>query len=182
MAWTAPMTAVANATFTAAQFNTHVRDNLLETAPAKAANAGGYFVATGTNAIAERRGTSALTDPGTPDTRTSTSYGDMTNAGPAVTVTTGTRALVTISCEAVGGSGDAATSESRMSFAVSGATTIAATDAVCACRTGADTRFQLSRTVYLTTLIAGSNTFTAKYRVSAGTTTFSHREINVLPF
>ena len=180
MAWTAPMTAVANATFTAAQFNTHVRDNLLETAPAKAANVGGYFVATGTNAIAERRGTAAAVD--TAETRTLTSYGDLTTAGPAVTVTTGTRALVTVSSEMVAGSGDPATSESRMSFAVSGATTIAATDTVCACRTGADVRFQISRTVYLTTLTAGSNTFTAKYRVSAGTTTFSHREINVLPF
>ena len=54
MAWTAPMTAVANAVFTAAQFNTHVRDNLLETAPAKATTTGGYFVATGTNTIVQR--------------------------------------------------------------------------------------------------------------------------------
>lgn len=36
MAWTAPMTASANGTLTAAQFNTHVRDNLLETETAKA--------------------------------------------------------------------------------------------------------------------------------------------------
>lgn len=36
MAWTAPLTAALNGTLTAAQFNTHVRDNLLETEAAKA--------------------------------------------------------------------------------------------------------------------------------------------------
>ena len=34
MAWTAPMTAVSGSVLTAAQWNTNVRDNLLETAPA----------------------------------------------------------------------------------------------------------------------------------------------------
>jgi hypothetical protein len=52
--WSAPMTAVANSTFTAAQFNQYVRDNLNETAPAKATSAGSYFVADGVNSIAER--------------------------------------------------------------------------------------------------------------------------------
>ena len=59
MAWSAPMTAVANTVFTAAQFNQHVRDNLNETAPAKATASGGYFVATGVNAIAQRFADSA---------------------------------------------------------------------------------------------------------------------------
>lgn len=54
MAWTSPMTAVANTEFTAVQFNTHIRDNLLETAPAKAVNPGSYFAVSGTNSIAER--------------------------------------------------------------------------------------------------------------------------------
>lgn len=36
MAWTTPMTAVANAVWTAAQFNSDIRDNLNETGPAKA--------------------------------------------------------------------------------------------------------------------------------------------------
>lgn len=52
MAWTAPATAVANTFLTAAFWNTQVRDNLLETAPAKAAVAGDTFYATAANAIA----------------------------------------------------------------------------------------------------------------------------------
>lgn len=48
------MTAVSGAAFTAAQFNTHVRDNLLETAPAKATTANGLFVATGLHSIEEQ--------------------------------------------------------------------------------------------------------------------------------
>src|SRR3546814_19340432 len=76
MAWTAPMTAVANTVFTAAQFNQHVRDNLNETAPAKATAAGGYFVATGVNAIAQRIA-DGNTDTNT-GTTTSTTYTDLT--------------------------------------------------------------------------------------------------------
>ena len=60
MAWSAPMTAVANSTFTAAQFNQYVRDNLNETAPALATAAGSYFAADGINSIAERRAVTAL--------------------------------------------------------------------------------------------------------------------------
>src|SRR5690606_12967068 len=44
MAWSAPMTAVSGSVFTAAQFNQFVRDNLNETAPARATTAGAHFV------------------------------------------------------------------------------------------------------------------------------------------
>ena len=54
MAWSAPMTAVSGSVLTAAQFNTYVRDNLNETAPAKATAAGQIFVSTAANAIAAR--------------------------------------------------------------------------------------------------------------------------------
>ena len=96
MAWSAPMTAVANATFTAAQFNQYVRENLNETAPAKATTSGGYFVADGVNSIAERFAT-GNTDLNS-GTTTSTTFTDLTGAaiGPTVTVTTGTMALVFI--------------------------------------------------------------------------------------
>ena len=43
------MTAVASSVFTAAQFNTFIRDNLNETSPAKATTAGAYFTVSGTN-------------------------------------------------------------------------------------------------------------------------------------
>jgi hypothetical protein len=51
------MTAVTNATFTAAQFNTHVRDNLLETAPAKATAADRFILTDGANAVREQAAT-----------------------------------------------------------------------------------------------------------------------------
>lgn len=53
MAWTTPMTAVAGA-FSASAWNTHVRDNLLETLPAKATTVGSYFTANATNSIGQR--------------------------------------------------------------------------------------------------------------------------------
>jgi len=51
MSWTAPRTFVTAEVVTASIMNTHVRDNLLETAPAKATAAGDIFVATAANAI-----------------------------------------------------------------------------------------------------------------------------------
>lgn len=51
MAWTAPRTWVTSEVVTATMMNAHVRDNLLETAPAKASAKGDLFAATGANAI-----------------------------------------------------------------------------------------------------------------------------------
>jgi hypothetical protein len=51
MAWTAPMTAVSGAAFTAAQFNTHVRDNLLETGPAKVTGSNQFLISNGPNSL-----------------------------------------------------------------------------------------------------------------------------------
>ena len=52
MSWTAPRTWVTSEVISAALMNTHIRDNLLETAPGKATAAGDLFYATGANAIA----------------------------------------------------------------------------------------------------------------------------------
>lgn len=97
MAWTSPMTAVERDIWTAAQWNAHIRDNLLETMPGKATTAGNYFVSTGLKSIAERSGSSAVVT--TAETRSNAAYGDLATSGPAVTVTTGTEALVWIGCE-----------------------------------------------------------------------------------
>lgn len=51
MAWTAPRTWVTGEVITSAIMNQHIRDNFLETAPAKAQAAGDIFYATGPNAI-----------------------------------------------------------------------------------------------------------------------------------
>lgn len=98
MTWIAPMTAVARDIWTSAQFNTHVRGNLLETMTGKATTVGGYFVSTGLNAIAERLIAGAVVN--TSVARSNAAYGDLTgSAGPSVTVTTGSEAIVWLACQ-----------------------------------------------------------------------------------
>lgn len=178
MTWTAPMTAVANTVFTAAQFNTHVRDNLNETAPAKATTAGTLFVATGANSIAERvPSTNGVT---TSETTTGTGYGDLATPGPTVTVTTGTKAIVIVTSLVQNSTSG---QNSYASYAVSGASAISATDDRSVLITAAATNQTLrASAVYMETgLTAGSNTFTMKYRVTGGTGSFQNRRITVIP-
>lgn len=178
MAWTAPMTAVANAVFSSSQYNTHVRDNLLETAPAKATAAGTYFVATGPNHIQER--VPSTQEVSTNESTASTSYTDLATVGPSVTVTTGTSAIVWFNSQVVN------TSANVQTFAtvqVSGATTITADDSWSICQDGAPASqfWGFGTTTMFTTLNSGVNTFTMKYRVSAGTASYRRRNIIVLP-
>src|SRR5574343_510386 len=114
---------------------------------------------------------------------TSTTYTDLATVGPARTAPVGTtgKALVMLSStiiSAVGGN------TAAMSVAISGASTVAASDAYCllAQASGGSYTFSLSRAVLFTGLTAGSNTFTAKYRVSSGTATFLSRDIAVFPY
>jgi hypothetical protein len=171
MAWTTPLTAVENVAWTSAQWNTHIRDNFAETAPGKATAAGRYMVT-----IVERQCDSATvaTSQGT----TSTTYVDLTTAGPAVTLTTGTRALVIISSALVNSTlGSFATA----SWAVSGATTLAANDNYAITMNDSLT-MTLTAVKFIDTLTAGSNTFTMKYKASANTATFADRRIAVFAF
>lgn len=179
MAWTTPLTAVSNATLTAAQWNASVRDNLLETGPAKITTAGRYLVGTAANALAERVIDGATVS--TSQTTTSTTYASLATAGPAVTVTTGARALVFISATMANNS---IGQKSWISCAVSGATTIAATDteSIEFQVYGSNAEFAGTRAIFFKTLNSGSNTFTVQYRVSAGTTTFQDRDIIVMAY
>ena len=114
---------------------------------------------------------------------TDTGYVDLATAGPAVTITTGTKALVTVGCRAYSATGAANT---HMDFAVSGATTRAATNDTSVGfiqEASASAYLLASRTSLITGLTAGSNTFTAKYRHIAGsasTSQFHLREISVI--
>lgn len=180
MAWSAPMTAVANSTFTAAQFNEYVRDNLNETAPAKTTAASSYMVGDGVNSIAERRAVTAL-ELGE-GTTTATDYGNLTspaNIGPSVTVETGPAALIIVRCSAQNsGAGSA-----RMGYEVSGATSLAPADNRGVGFFGVtDGNINASDVSLWTSLNPGENTFTARYRVSSGTGTFQSRRIIVMPF
>lgn len=114
-------------------------------------------------------------------TTTSTSYTDLATSGPAVTITTGTKALVIVSAELK--VTDADSHIARMSYAVSGASTISASDTVAlanASTTGSGQNPIRASAVSRVTLTAGSNTFTSKYRMTNSTGTFSNREIFVM--
>jgi hypothetical protein len=172
------MTAVASTAFTAAQFNQYVRDNLNETAPAVATAAGGFIVTDGVNSVIQR--TPGSDTVNTSQTTTSTSYVDLTTVGPrALAVVSDVRAIVYFTTQ-LNNSG--ANNESIVSVAVSGATTVAPDDNVSLDNQAASafsditccraTRFNVT---------AGSNDYTMKYRVTAGTGTFRRRQIVVLP-
>jgi len=115
----------------------------------------------------------------TTQTTTSTSYTDLATAGPSVTMTTGTTAFVIVTTYSYNATSGTAT---YMSFAVSGATTIAAGDSTSVSLLGMKTGGQewSNSAVYPVTLTAGSNTFTSKYKTSAGTGTFGNRSIIVI--
>jgi hypothetical protein len=178
MAWSSPMTATANAVFTAAQFNAYVRDNLNETAPAKASTDCQIFVSTGANAIAARVPT--LATVGTQETTSSTSYGDLATPGPSATVTTGRWAFV-IWIARMANTSAGVTAE--VSYEISGATTQSAlinNASFAQLGSGNVSRFSGWDVPLLN---PGSNTFTLKYRTgAAGTATFIDRKIFVLPF
>lgn len=179
MAWTTPPTLSDGTVLTGA--HTQIwRDDLNETAAAKATAAGQIFVSTGTNAIAARTPQAAAV--ATSETTGSTSFASLTTLGPAVTVTTGTTALVGITANVKQNTN---TAFSIAGFAVSGATTIAAVDGTALQRqfaTASGDNIRASSVIVQTGLNAGSNTFTMQYRVTSGTGTFADRSIFVIPF
>jgi hypothetical protein len=172
------MTAVAGATFTAAQFNQYVRDNLNQTAPALATTASQLFVSTGANAIAVRTPSTARVD--TVQSTASTSYTDLATVGPSVTATTGTIALVWFSAAMANSVSDA---QSNASVAVSGASSVAASDNWRLLTDGisAGNYVRYGQFHAFTGLTAGSNTFAMKYRAGSNTASYQLREILVLP-
>jgi hypothetical protein len=122
---------------------------------------------------------SASATVATLQTTTSTSYTDLSTAGPAVTITTGTKALVLINSTLYKSNTG---SNGYVGFAVSGATTIAASDTTAMNwnnQAYSNNRFSVSTRV--TGLTAGSNTFTLKYRITGGGTgEYENREIIVI--
>ncbi|MEA2703910.1 MAG: hypothetical protein QOD63_1855 [Actinomycetota bacterium] len=120
----------------------------------------------------------------TNETTTSTGYANLATAGPAVTVIIGAtgKALVSLHSAVANATGSLA---SYYGFAVSGATTLAASDATAIGFTApvANGGIRTGTTILLTGLAAGSTTFTAKYRMDPGVgpATFVDRRISVCP-
>lgn len=113
-------------------------------------------------------------------TTTSTSYtatlSGSPGTNPSVTLVTGTAVELAISAEMA----NSTTGTCRVGIAISGATTVAATDTTGIAMSGTAS-FTLGRTIVITGLTAGSNTFTLQYRVTAGTGTFVNRSIVAKP-
>lgn len=183
MAYSTPLTAVANATLTAAQWNASVRDNILETPAAKATATGRMYISNGVNSIAERVPTRVKTVGG-PQGTTSATPTDLLTVGPTVgPLTTGTSAIYVVSAYI---SHATATSGGYMGVTVSGASSVAMDLLDSLRKISATTSLKEKCSyvgMYAGSLTAGSNTFTAKYAsTSAGTTaTFEERELIVLP-
>jgi hypothetical protein len=169
---------VANAALTAAQWNASVRDNFLMTAPALATAAGTLFAGTGANTIAQRiPGVSLLS---VAENTASTTYVALATAGPTVTVTSGTNVFIFIGAHYSNGTGG---SGSRMSYAVSGATTIAAADDISVGGIPPTSGFtHASTATLLSGLTLGSNTFTSMYKATTGgSASFTFRRLAILP-
>lgn len=180
MAWTSPRTWSAGEILTASLLNTHLRDNFNELDVAKVTDDGQYCVTTGANAVTTRSYAWQRID--TSETLVSPAgYSDLATVGPTVTVTTGTQALVmwaaNIDCNTTG-------ADSKMGYAISGATTAAASDIRCIRRDGmnASNAVRLMMWDFKTGMTAGSNTFTAKYFGATGTHTYDTRILAVFPF
>ena len=193
-------TFVASQVLTADQLNQSARTGVPVFADATARDAG--FGGTGEKVLAEGQlcyledsnivqyydgaawatvGPSALTTAtatvATSQSTSSVTYTDLATAGPAVTLTTGTKVLVFTNTEVSTAAGRYVFAD----FAISGATTRAASDDTCIkMGTDADSMQTRNGVANLMTVTAGSNTFTMKYRVNAGTNSFANRSIVVV--
>lgn len=179
MAWTAPYTAIAGGVVSSADFNTYVRDNLNETEASQAFVVGSWFTSDGVNAISEKLPTSDSVS--TSQTRANPAYGNLATVGPSVTARTDGRAVVIVGARIQAST--TTSSSVKMSWAVSGATTIAAADQWAAgiIATNTTAAFYASRWYVAEGLNAGTNTFTAQYAASSGTGTWAARSIHVIP-
>lgn len=112
------------------------------------------------------------------ETTTSTSYVDLTTVGPQVVIETGTTVELTMCASML----NSVSGQNFFSVAVSGATTLAASDSNGLFKPiGPSSVERPSITVPLTGLTAGVNTFTMKYKVGTGTGTFADRRMHVRP-
>lgn len=181
MAWTTPLTAVANTALNASQWNASVRDNLIMTAPnlatAPSAGQGKHFASSAANVINERV-ISSNTVATSETLGTASSYLSLTTNGPILsTIATGVAALVWVTA-AMANSTLAA--DNFACAEVTGATTMVAADA----RAARSEQFVAGATglvratsTSLLALTAGANTFRMLYKVSAITGTFVNREL-----
>ncbi len=207
MAWTTPRTWVTGETVTAAQMNAHIRDNFRETSPFTVTTAGDLSYADAANSMNSRLaigGTQShlVTDGSDPiwrnvqssnrtdsETATTTSYVTLAATGASnwvfaaevdETVVTGTHAIVMIRCRLANSTAGAFT---HLSFSVSGATTIAASNGngIRYESGGANDTAEFAGFTWLSTLTGGSNVFTLEGKVDSGVGTIGEPRLLVIP-
>jgi hypothetical protein len=124
--------------------------------------------------------TGATAQTNSTQSTTSTTYVDLATV-TSVTVTTGTSAFCVWHAACANGSANVGV---YVSVAVSGASTVAATDNITNLiqtpSSNIGVYIPMSSGHIFTGLTAGSNTFTMKYRTSSGTATFDTRGIQVI--
>lgn len=116
----------------------------------------------------------------TAQSTSTTSFTDLSTAGPSVTMTPPASGKVKVHIHA--GISNTGTAISTMGFALSGGNTLAAADARAICNDGTTIR-RMGSTFLVSGLAAASTTFTAKYKTSAGANPawFQERQIIVEP-
>lgn len=181
MVWISPITFADGSVLTAAQLNTFLRDDMLETDIGRAASSGAYFVTKSANLIEPRFLQNA--NVGAFESTQSTEYTDLATVGPSVTLTTGSNAIVFLSARMKNNTANAAV---NAHFAVSGATSIEPRTSVPGVLhtdgLAADSAVKYATYTHLDSLNPGENTFTMKYRVGSWTGEFGYRQIAVFPF
>lgn len=117
----------------------------------------------------------------TSETTASTSYADLATSGPSVTITTGTKVLVTMSATVAS---DTAQAAQFIAPAISGATTLAAADGngaeAVAAFASALRHHPNVRSLQIGSLTAGAQTIKLRYRVTSNTGTFINRDITAV--
>ncbi|MEO5875528.1 MAG: hypothetical protein ABIS86_17060 [Streptosporangiaceae bacterium] len=174
------MTAVAGTVYTAANWNTHIRDNLNATGVGVLSSGmGRYLATTGLGSVAERAGAVGVIATG--QSTASATFVDLATVGPTATPATGVRALVVFGAAI---SNSTAGAGGRVSVALSGSNTQAAADtnSFYAESGLAGDGFQGSWVTVFTPITAGTTTFTLKYRAVGGTATFANRAVSIIPF
>lgn len=182
MAWTTPLT-FTTGSLPASTLNQQIRDNLLETLPGRATDSGGFFVRDSSGHMSQRRPVIAR-DSTFGTTSSNPSYSALDSpvaAGPTVTVTTGTAALVIYG----GRMGNyTANAQSSMVYSLNGddAATVRHALAFLVDGVSGNNPWGGCGWDVNTTLTPGSNTFELQYRTGgAGVGIFGNRVLIVWP-
>ena len=167
-----PGTTLGDLAYSSATANTNTRLGIGST--------GQVLTVTGgvpTWATAAGQAASASAQVNTQQSTTSGSFTDLATAGPAVTLTTGTKALVIVDCVSLNTSNQVG---SFMGCEVSGASSVSPSNNDAAQTFSGNEFATRTKAIRYSGLTAGSNTFTAKYKVEGSTGTFEKRNIFVM--